>query len=141
MIGVSVSARAEASLVGRWRSSVVVYGMIAIMLSACTADTPAPPPLPVSAATGSGAVSTPTPSESQTSPAGEPSPKDCHPDAARFAVGKVATPQLLESIKRESNVQMIRVVPEGAGTTRDYVSGRMNIHLDSAGRIVTIRCG
>jgi Peptidase inhibitor I78 family len=65
----------------------------------------------------------------------------CDPGAARFAVGQAATPSLIESIRQRSNAQFVRVLPTGAGATRDYIANRINIQLDEANRIVDIRCG
>lgn len=65
----------------------------------------------------------------------------CDPGAARFAVGQAATPSLIESIRQRSNAQLVRVLPKGAGATREYIADRINIQLDGANRIVDIRCG
>jgi hypothetical protein len=65
----------------------------------------------------------------------------CDPEAAQFAIGQLLTPDLIETIKRKSKAQFVRVLPEGAGATRDYLNARINIHLDKAGRITAIRCG
>jgi hypothetical protein len=71
----------------------------------------------------------------------EPHINACDPDAAQFAVGQVATPKLIETIKQRSKAQFIRVLPKGAGATRDYITARINVHLDGENRIVAIRCG
>lgn len=65
----------------------------------------------------------------------------CDAGAVQFAVGRAATPELIETIKLRSKAQFMRVLPEGTGATRDFIPSRVNIHLDADSRIVAIGCG
>jgi hypothetical protein len=67
--------------------------------------------------------------------------KNCDAGAAQFAVGQAPTPAVIESIRRATNAQLIRVLPEGTPTTREYLAGRVNAQLDGFGRIAAVTCG
>ena len=82
-----------------------------------------------------------TNSDSKVSTDDEAKAHGCDPSAAQFAIGRTATPDLIETIKRKTKAQFVRVLPAGAGATRDFIPGRVNIQLDGASRIVGIRCG
>jgi hypothetical protein len=88
------------------------------------------------------AVSSPPEQEnSPAPPAGNGLQSSCDAGAARFAIGKRITPGLVKAIKRASGAQYVRVLPQGAGATREFLAGRINIHLDKSSRVFGLRCG
>jgi hypothetical protein len=65
----------------------------------------------------------------------------CNANTVQYAIGQDPSPSLIEALKRQSGAGTVRVLREGEGATRDFNSGRLNIHLDAVGRIVSVRCG
>lgn len=85
--------------------------------------------------------SPPVQKNSPAPPAGNGLPGSCDARAARFAIGKRITPGLVKAIKRASGAQYVRVLPQGAGATREFLAGRINIYLDTSSRVSGLRCG
>jgi hypothetical protein len=65
----------------------------------------------------------------------------CNANAVQYAIGQDPSPSLIEALMRQSGAGTVRVLREGEGATRDFNSGRLNIQLDAAGRIASVRCG
>ena len=65
----------------------------------------------------------------------------CNADAVQRAIGRKPTRRVTAWIKRESGAGSVRVIPADAGATRDFRPDRINLELDRAGRIRSIRCG
>lgn len=65
----------------------------------------------------------------------------CNAGAVQSAIGEIATPARVESLRRQSGAATVRVLPPGAVTTRDFRTDRLNIDVDAGNRIRALRCG
>lgn len=94
----------------------------------------------VAAATLSACVTTPPPSAA---PA-EPPPRvggTCNAEAARYAIGKAGSDDVIETARRDSGAALVRVVRPGMAVTADYRADRVTITVNERGAITGIACG
>ena len=75
--------------------------------------------------------------------AATPLPEDgpCIADAARWAIGSAATPEVVERARAESHSSDVRVVEPGQPVTMDYNPERLNIDVNERGAIIGLKCG
>lgn len=71
----------------------------------------------------------------------EPYELTCDSGAAAALVGRKRDRDTEEAAKRLSGASRVRWIPPGSGVTADHDTGRINLEVDAAGRIVSIRCG
>ncbi|EIK93273.1 hypothetical protein PMM47T1_27629 [Pseudomonas sp. M47T1] len=65
----------------------------------------------------------------------------CHAEGAQFAVGKPASPQLLEQARTGSGSQIARILKPHDVVTLEYRSDRVNLNADDSGTITRVNCG
>lgn len=94
-------------------------------LAACAGPAPAPEP---AAATPAAAVAAPPPAR-------------CQAEGARFAVGQPVTPQLEAAARFRGTADSVRVLKPGQAVTMEINEGRLNLDVDTRGRVTDVRCG
>ncbi len=77
----------------------------------------------------------------QGSPAADSGHSRCDAAAAQFAVGKPASPTLLEQARTSARAQTARVLGPNDMVTLEYRSDRLNLNTDQAGRVGRVNCG
>jgi len=85
-----------------------------------------------------GACSTMPPPSDVTPP---PSAGRCNADAARFAIGREPTPDLVERARAESGSATVRVIRPGDVVTMDHREDRLNLDVNERNAITGARCG
>jgi hypothetical protein len=65
----------------------------------------------------------------------------CDAAAAQFAVGKPATPALLEQARVKAGAQTARVLGPNDMITMEYRSDRLNLNTDQAATVGRVNCG
>lgn len=65
----------------------------------------------------------------------------CDAAAAQFAVGKSASPALLEQARAKAGAQTARVLGPDDMVTFEYRSDRLNLNADQAGAVNRVNCG
>ena len=65
----------------------------------------------------------------------------CNADLASWAIGRAATPDVVERAQAESNSSDVRVIEPGQPVTMDYSPERLNINVNERGAIVGLKCG
>lgn len=106
----------------------------ALLASACNGSEPPPNAAPPSSGTvGSG----PLPPGS---PDGPPTGQACNAEAAQFAVGRVATPALVENARQAAGARMVRVLRPGLAVTQEFSPDRLNLTVDEGGVVTDVSC-
>ncbi|MBZ9780855.1 hypothetical protein K9857_04715 [Pseudomonas sp. REP124] len=65
----------------------------------------------------------------------------CEAKAAEFAVGKQASPELLEQARTRSGAQMARFLQPNDMITLEYRSDRLNLNTDASRVVIRVNCG
>jgi hypothetical protein len=65
----------------------------------------------------------------------------CDADAAKSAIGKAASSQLLEDARTKSGTATARYLRPGQVVTMEYRADRLNIRLNAKDVVETISCG
>ncbi|MCG8293742.1 MULTISPECIES: I78 family peptidase inhibitor [Pseudomonas] len=65
----------------------------------------------------------------------------CEASGAGFAVGKQASPELLDQARKASGSQMARVLTPHDVITLEYRSERLNLNVDEKGVVTRVNCG
>ncbi|WP_426206326.1 I78 family peptidase inhibitor [Pseudomonas sp. TWP3-1] len=65
----------------------------------------------------------------------------CEAQAAQFAVGKKASPELLEQARTKAGAQNARFLKPDDMVTLEYRSDRLNLNTDNALMVTRINCG
>ena len=65
----------------------------------------------------------------------------CNAEAARWAIGRAATPDVVEDARLASQSHDVRVIEPGQAVTMDYRHDRLNIDVNERGAITGVRCG
>lgn len=68
-------------------------------------------------------------------------PGVCNPEAARWAVGRSPSADVVERARVESGSRSVRVLEPGTAATMDYREDRLNIDVNERGAITGLRCG
>ncbi|CAN7260400.1 I78 family peptidase inhibitor [Acidovorax sp. LjRoot129] len=79
-----------------------------------------------------------TPPAASTPP---PATGQCNAQPAQFAVGQNSTSSVMESARARSGAQMARILRPGQMITKEFDAQRLNLEVDSAGKIIAVRCG
>ncbi|MDQ3511876.1 MAG: I78 family peptidase inhibitor [Pseudomonadota bacterium] len=77
-------------------------------------------------------------------PASEPEPGDagaCDSVQAQWLVGKVPTDAEVEQARTDSGAEGVRVLKPGVMVTMEFNPSRLNIDVDEAGVVISVRCG
>lgn len=112
--------------------SAVVLATVLLLASACT----------TTAADGT-AIAPATPAEAAAPgpAAAPPTQPDCNAQAAREAVGQVATADVVERARSAAGAQRARVLKPGQMVTMEFDAGRLNLDVDAANTVTNVRCG
>ena len=102
-------------------ASIILSASISL-LAACTSQP---------TAGGDGASATPPADMAQA----------CNADAARGAIGKAATPEVVEQARREAGAASARVLKPVQGVTMEYRGDRLNVDVDDGNVVTGVRCG
>jgi hypothetical protein len=65
----------------------------------------------------------------------------CEASGADFAIGKQASPELLEQARKASGSQMGRILKPTDMITLEYRSERLNLNVDEHGVVSRVNCG
>ncbi|MCE7032301.1 hypothetical protein LY625_06650 [Lysobacter sp. GX 14042] len=65
----------------------------------------------------------------------------CNAEAARWAIGKAATSDIVEDARLATQSRDVRVIEPGQAVTLDYRVDRLNIDVNERGAITGVRCG
>ncbi|UVJ45694.1 I78 family peptidase inhibitor [Pseudomonas sp. LS1212] len=65
----------------------------------------------------------------------------CQAGAADFAIGKQASPALLEQARTRAGAQTARILKPHDMVTLEYRSDRLNLNADDRGAIIRVNCG
>ncbi|MDR0210985.1 MAG: hypothetical protein LBJ33_17745 [Pseudomonas putida] len=65
----------------------------------------------------------------------------CEASGADFAIGKQATPALLEQARKASGSQLARILKPHDVITLEYRSERLNLNVDEKGVVTRVNCG
>lgn len=79
----------------------------------------------------------PTPENAMNDDAIDP----CNADAARPAIGKIATAEVVEQARVAAGAEVARTLKPGQMVTMEFRAGRLNIDVDADNRITNVRCG
>jgi hypothetical protein len=65
----------------------------------------------------------------------------CNADAVQSLIGQEATEAVLEQARTDSGATTVRALKPGEPATMDFRTDRLDIALDDAGVIQSLRCG
>ncbi|KGO97832.1 I78 family peptidase inhibitor [Novilysobacter defluvii] len=65
----------------------------------------------------------------------------CNAEAARWTIGRAASPETVEDARLASQSRDVRVIEPGQAVTMDYRHDRLNIDVNERGAITGVRCG
>ncbi|KQW37204.1 MULTISPECIES: I78 family peptidase inhibitor [Pseudomonas] len=65
----------------------------------------------------------------------------CEAKAAEFAIGKQASPQLLEQARTRAGAQIARILKPNDMVTLEYRSDRLNLNTDANLVVNRVNCG
>jgi hypothetical protein len=74
-------------------------------------------------------------------PATEETPMTCQAEKGQWAVGKLATDEVVAKIKADTTSASYRVISPGMAVTMDYREDRVNVDVDADNRVTAVRCG
>ena len=85
---------------------------------------------------------TPAPSAgSAAAGTGSPPASVCNAQPAQFVVGQNSTASVVESARQRYDAATARIVRSGQIITKEYDTQRLNLEVDSTGRILAAKCG
>ena len=113
-------------------ASAVPALAILLALAGCSALQPSGPQRPGTSTAPAG----------PTTPEGKPrAVQICNAQPVQSYVGKPNTAPTLEAARKQSGAYMARVLGQNQPTTMEFNQERLNLIVDSAGKIVAVRCG
>ena len=65
----------------------------------------------------------------------------CGADLAKAAIGKAATPEVVEQARIQARADIARVLRPGQVVTMEFRAGRLNVDVNDRNAIVGLRCG
>ena len=68
-------------------------------------------------------------------------PTTCHADPAAWAVGKLATAEIVERIRTDSHSRVVRLLRPGQMITMEFSGERVDIRVDGHNVILAVTCG
>jgi hypothetical protein len=110
------------------RAGTILAAGLALVLSACTAESPPPAPLP-------------PPSIPSPSPPPAPGPAVCDATRAGFVIGDEATTATVQRATLASGARVARVISPGEAVTMEFSPDRLTIRVNRRNRIVNLTCG
>lgn len=82
-----------------------------------------------------------SPTQSPQAPVAGPAQDRCDSSAAAFAVGKKATPELVEQARAKAGARNVRLLKPDDMVTLEYRSDRLNLNADDNAFITRVNCG
>lgn len=82
--------------------------------------------------------------EADAKPAAQPVPVDaaaCDAVQAKWLEGKVPTEAEVEQARADSGAESVRVLKPDQMVTMEFNASRLNIDVDDAGAVISVRCG
>ena len=82
--------------------------------------------------------------QAEAQPAAAPAPVDaaaCDTVQAQWLVGKVPTEAEVEQARSDSGAEVVRTLKPGQVVTMEFNASRLNIDVDDAGTVISVRCG
>ncbi|HEU0153516.1 MAG TPA: I78 family peptidase inhibitor [Arenimonas sp.] len=86
-------------------------------------------------------ASPPAESAATPPPATEETPMTCQADKGQWAVGQIATDEIVLRVRADTTSASYRVIAPGMAVTMDYREDRVNLDVDAENRITAVRCG
>ena len=83
-------------------------------------------------------ASAPAPASTATAP---PTMESCNADAAKDAVGKQATDEVVEQARIAAGANVARALRPDMMITMEYRGDRLNLRTDTDGKVVGVSCG
>ena len=76
-------------------------------------------------------------------PDGPPPPMAgaCNAEAAQAAIGKAATPDVVEQARVDAGADVARVLVPGQVVTMEFLAGRLNVNVNERNAVVGLTCG
>jgi hypothetical protein len=74
-------------------------------------------------------------------PAASAAPGRCEASRAQFAVGHEPGLALQDQARERSGARIVRTLQPGQVITMEYSGDRLNLELDSGGKVARVRCG
>lgn len=65
----------------------------------------------------------------------------CNPDAARSAIGKQATAEVVEQARVAAGADVARTLAPGQMVTMEFHNSRLNLSVDGGNVVVDVSCG
>jgi uncharacterized protein YraI len=65
----------------------------------------------------------------------------CRERGARWALGRRASPRVIEEARRDADARRVRVIRPGEVYTMEFDPRRLTIEVDQRNRIIDLRCG
>ncbi|MEH6413948.1 I78 family peptidase inhibitor [Pseudomonas sp. CGJS7] len=122
-------------------AGLLLLAALPLALSAC-ASPRAADSMPSSAEQNAAAGQTAAEPAAPAQPAPMPKPPSCNAEAAQAAaVGKSADAATVERIRIAAGGHSVRVLKPGQAITKEYLDGRVNVHVDANNVIVEVGCG
>lgn len=122
-------------------SSLCLAAALPLAMSACAGPRPAaemPSSAEQSGAAGQAAQEPAAPAQ----PAPLPPRPSCNAEAAKAGlIGKTADAATVERARAAAGGHSVRVLKPGQAITKEYLDGRVNVHVDENNLIVDIGCG
>jgi hypothetical protein len=81
------------------------------------------------------------PAAEPSQPAPTPPQASCDADAARGAIGQVATQDVVEKARLAAGAQMARTLKPGQMVTMEYHQSRLNLDVNEGNVVTNVRCG
>jgi len=127
--------------VRRLLPALCLAAALPLAMSACAASRPAAE-MPSSAEQASAAGQTVAEPAAPAQPAPLPPRPSCNADAAKAGlIGKTADAATIERARTAAGGHTVRVLKPGQMITKEYLDGRVNVHVDERNVIVEIGCG
>ena len=70
-----------------------------------------------------------------------PPSRDCNAAAAQRLIGRQQSPALIQEAQRRAGAGAVRVLRPGQMVTMEYRADRLNIRVDTQGKVLALSCG
>jgi hypothetical protein len=70
-----------------------------------------------------------------------PSRMTCNADAAQWAIGRQATPDVVERVRVDSHSRVVRMLRPGQMVTMEFSADRVDIRVDDHDLVLAVTCG
>lgn len=119
--------------------AAVLSASLALLLGACA---PSPEPAPAEPTAPAAPDAAPAPQASiDLVPDDEEMSATCDAEPVQGLIGQEATEATVTKATADSGSASVRVLKPGDAATMDFRPDRLNVHVDDAGVIESLRCG